>query len=98
MFSKEIQIEAVSLYLKGVPTVEIRKKFGIKGSSTLGIWVDSIKRDGVYGIKDSHRKQTSYPYSGSDVKTPDLFLEPARARTTKIFQNDLISYRFWVIF
>ncbi|MBJ7689504.1 hypothetical protein HAU32_11200 [Weissella confusa] len=36
--------------------------------------------------------------SGSDVKTPDLFLEPARARTTKIFQNDLISYRFWVIF
>ncbi|MEW2976977.1 hypothetical protein AB0996_08440, partial [Weissella confusa] len=26
MFSKEIQIEAVSLYLKGVPTVEIRKK------------------------------------------------------------------------
>ncbi|WP_199413353.1 transposase [Weissella confusa] len=63
MFSKEIQIETVSLYLKGVPTVEIRKKFGIKGSSTLGIWVDSIKRDGVYGIKDSHRKQTSYPYS-----------------------------------
>ena len=25
--------------------------------------MDSIKRDGVYGIKDSHRKQTSYPYS-----------------------------------
>ncbi|MBV3361755.1 transposase, partial [Bifidobacterium breve] len=60
---KEIQIEAVCLYLKGVPTVEIRKKFGIKGSATLGIWVKSIKRDGIYGIKDSHRKQTSYPYS-----------------------------------
>ena len=53
MFSKEIQIEAVSLYLKGVPTVIIRKKFGIKGSATLGIWVKSIKRDGIYGIKDS---------------------------------------------
>ena len=53
MFSKEIQIEAVCLYLKGVPTVEIRKKFGIKGSATLGIWVKSIKRDGIYGIKDS---------------------------------------------
>ena len=63
IFSKEIPIEAVSLYLKGVPTVIIRKKFGIKGSATLGIWVKSIKRDGIYGIKDSHRKQTSYPYS-----------------------------------
>ena len=63
MFSKEIPIEAVSLYLKGVPTVIIRKKFGIKGSATLGIWVKSIKRDGIYEIKDSHRKQTSYPYS-----------------------------------
>ena len=63
MFSKEIPIEAVSLYLKGVPTVIIRKKFGIKGSATLGIWVKSINRDGIYEIKDSHRKQTSYPYS-----------------------------------
>ncbi|MDU2155026.1 transposase, partial [Veillonella sp.] len=58
IFSKEIPIEAVSLYLKGVPTVIIRKKFGIKGSATLGIWVKSIKRDGIYEIKDSHRKQT----------------------------------------
>lgn len=62
MFSKEIQIEAVSMYLKGVPPIEIRKKFGIKAHSTLEIWVKSIKRDGIYGIKDSHKKQTSYPY------------------------------------
>ena len=37
MFSKEIQIEAVSLYLKGVPTVIIRKKFEIKGSGTTSL-------------------------------------------------------------
>ncbi|TGE47473.1 transposase, partial [Weissella confusa] len=37
MFSKEIQIEAVSMYLKGVPPVEIRRKFGIKAHSTLEI-------------------------------------------------------------
>lgn len=37
MFSKEIQIEAVSLYLKGVPTVIIRKKFEIKGSGTTSV-------------------------------------------------------------
>ncbi|RZQ59034.1 phosphatase PAP2 family protein [Weissella paramesenteroides] len=63
MFSKEIQIEAVSMYLKGVPPVEIRRKFGIKAHSTLEIWVKSIKQDGIYGIKDSHRNKTSYPYS-----------------------------------
>ncbi|MFR4252885.1 MAG: helix-turn-helix domain-containing protein [Weissella confusa] len=63
MFSKEIQIEAVSMYLKGVPTVEIRRKFRIKAHSTLEIWVKSIKQDGIYGIKDSHRNKTSYPYS-----------------------------------
>ncbi|WP_270309365.1 transposase [Weissella confusa] len=44
MFSKEIQLEAVEMYLKGVSTGEIRKKFGIKGSATLGIWVKSIKQ------------------------------------------------------
>ena len=47
-------IEAVSPVSQGVPTVIIRKKFGIKGSATLGIWVKSIKRDGIYEIKDSH--------------------------------------------
>ena len=63
MFSKEIQIEAVSMYLKGVPPVAIRQKFGIKAHSTLEIWVNSIRQDGIYGIKDSHRNKTSYPYS-----------------------------------
>lgn len=63
MFSKEIQLEAVEMYLKGVSTGEIRKKFGIKGSATLGIWVKSIKQDGIYGIKDLHRQKTRYPYS-----------------------------------
>lgn len=47
MFSKEIQLEAVEMYLKGVSTGEIRKKFGIKGAATLGIWVKSIKRNGI---------------------------------------------------
>ncbi len=63
MFSKEIQIEAVSMYLKGVPPIAIRQKFGIKAHSTLEIWVNSIRQDGIYGIKDSHRNKTSYPYS-----------------------------------
>ncbi|MFL1696504.1 helix-turn-helix domain-containing protein, partial [Weissella kandleri] len=53
----------VEMYLKGVSTGEIRKKFGIKGSATLGIWVESIKRDGIYGFKDLHRQKTKYPYS-----------------------------------
>ena len=35
MFSKEIQLEAVEMYLKGVSTGEIRKKFGIKGPQPL---------------------------------------------------------------
>ncbi|WP_413743298.1 IS30 family transposase [Weissella sp. LMG 11983] len=49
-------------------------------------------------LNEAIKKINNHSLKGSDVKTPDLFLEPARARTTKIFQNDLISYRFWVIF
>ncbi|MBJ7689429.1 helix-turn-helix transcriptional regulator, partial [Weissella confusa] len=35
---------------------------------------------------------------GSDVNTTDLFFDPVRDRTSKIFHNGLISYRFRVIF
>ncbi|APS42843.1 hypothetical protein FOL01_1984 [Weissella jogaejeotgali] len=28
MFSKEVQIEAVTMYLQGIPPYKIRKKFG----------------------------------------------------------------------
>jgi hypothetical protein len=32
MFSKEVQLEEISMYLKGVPPNHIWRKFGIKGA------------------------------------------------------------------
>jgi len=32
MFSKEVQLEEISMYLKGVPPHQIRRRFGIKGA------------------------------------------------------------------
>ena len=63
MFSKETQIEAVTMYLKGVPTSKMQKQFGIKGSATILNWVTNIKELGIYGIKDASRNKTNYQYS-----------------------------------
>jgi len=63
MFSKEIQIAAVMDYLSGVPQSIIRRKYQIKGSATLYNWVDSIKYQGLAGVKDSNRSKTIYSYS-----------------------------------
>ena len=59
-------------------------------------------------VKDSRVKQAEEAFLvdalkrnswvGSDVNTPDLFFDPVRDHTPKIFHNGLISYRFRVIF
>lgn len=63
MFSKEVQIEAVTMYLQGISPYKIREKFGIKESATILNWVSNIKELGIYGIKDISRKKTNYQYS-----------------------------------
>ncbi|WP_288571867.1 helix-turn-helix domain-containing protein [uncultured Weissella sp.] len=63
MFSKEVQLEVVEMYLKGFPTSKIKKKFHIKGSATILNWVTNIKEFGICGIKDPSRSKTNYQYS-----------------------------------
>ena len=63
MFSKEVQIEAVSMYLKGVPPIEIRRKFAIKGEATILNWLTNVKMLGTAGLKNVNRSKTNYPYS-----------------------------------
>ena len=55
MFSKETQIEAVTMYLTGMPTSKIQKQFGIKSSATILIWVINIKELGIYGKKKNYQ-------------------------------------------
>ena len=59
MFSKEVQIEAVTMYLQCIPPYKIRKKFGIKGINTIRNWVTNIKELGIYGVKDTSRSKTN---------------------------------------
>ena len=63
MFSKEVQIEAVTMYLQGIPPYKIRKKFGIKGTDTIRNWVTNIKELGVYGLNNASQSKTNYQYS-----------------------------------
>ena len=49
MFSKEVQLEAVALYLQGVSPSEIRQKFGIKGQATILNWLTNIRMLGMDG-------------------------------------------------
>ncbi|WP_258087849.1 SLC13 family permease, partial [Weissella fangxianensis] len=63
MFSKEVQIEAVTMYLQGIPPYKIRKKFGIKGTDTIRNWVTNIKELGIYGVNNASRSKTNYQYS-----------------------------------
>lgn len=63
MFSKDIQIEEVQMYLAGVPTGQIEKKFNIKGSATILNWVTNIEQFGIQGIKNINRTKTNYTYS-----------------------------------
>jgi len=62
MFSKEVQLEAVALYLQGVSPSEIRQKFGIKGQATILNWLTNIRMLGMDGLKDVNRSKTNYPY------------------------------------
>ncbi|QIE77808.1 hypothetical protein [Weissella confusa] len=68
MFSKEIQIEAVSMYLKGVPPVAIRQKFGIKAHSTLEMGADVKIMDRLFWHREvPHSENFSKP--GFQLKT-----------------------------
>ncbi|WP_258088579.1 hypothetical protein [Weissella fangxianensis] len=55
MFSKEVQLEAVTMYLKGVPTSEIQKKFNIKGCVIMTFYEGSLQTLISVAL---HRKQT----------------------------------------
>ena len=59
MFSKEVQIEAVTMYLQGIPPYKIREKFGIKGTDTIRNWVTNIKELGVYGLNNASQDRKS---------------------------------------
>lgn len=63
MFSKEVQLEAVSMYLKGVPPNQIRRKFGIKGAPTILNWLTNINMLGFEGLNNSNRSKTNHAYS-----------------------------------
>lgn len=63
MFSKEIKIAAVSVYLSAMPQSQIRQKYHIKGSATLYNWVHLVQTLGLEGVKDQQRHKTNYPYT-----------------------------------
>lgn len=60
MFSKEIQLQAINMYLNGVPTGQIQKEFNIKGSGTLYTWLRHYKTDGESGLNKMNRRKTKY--------------------------------------
>lgn len=60
MFSKEIQLQAIKIYLDGVPTGQIQKEFNIKGSGTLYTRLRHYKTDGEYGLNKMNRRKTKY--------------------------------------
>lgn len=60
MFSKEIQLQAIQMYLDGVPTRHIQKEFNIKGSGTLYTWLRHYKTDGESGLNKTNRRKTKY--------------------------------------
>lgn len=55
MFSKEIQMVAVTEYLFGVPQSVPRRQYQITGSATLYNWVESIKFLGLEGVKNPNQ-------------------------------------------
>ncbi|GJM48821.1 hypothetical protein [Weissella soli] len=55
MFSKEIQMVAVTEYLFGVSQSVPRRKYQITGSATLYNWVESIKFLGLEGVKNPNQ-------------------------------------------
>ena len=63
MYSKEIQMEAYSLYFQGMPPIEIRKKLGIKGRNTIREWVTNINSLGIEGLNQRNRNKTNHTYS-----------------------------------
>src|SRR5699024_6967700 len=63
MFSKEIQIEEVTMYLQGIPHYKKRKKFGIKGTDTIQNGVTIIDEISIYGLINASQSKIMYPYS-----------------------------------
>jgi hypothetical protein len=63
MFSKEVQLEEISMYLKGVPPNQIRRKFGIKGAPTILNRLTNIKMLGFEGLNNSNPSKTNHAYS-----------------------------------
>jgi transposase len=62
-FDVESKKNAILDYFKGVPTVQILRKYGIKGSATIYEWIRLFKLFGIEGLKNQNRIKTSYDYS-----------------------------------
>lgn len=63
MFSKETKIQAILDYSSGVGQAEIMRKYGIKGSNTLYLWLESFKANGIEFLESYSKGKTSYSYS-----------------------------------
>ncbi|TGE71820.1 hypothetical protein C6P10_10940 [Weissella confusa] len=63
MFSKDVQLEEVSMYLKGVPPNQIWRKFGIKGAPTILNRLTNIQMLGFEGLNNSNPSRTNHAYS-----------------------------------
>lgn len=61
MFSKETQIKAVTMYLKGVST-KCKNNLALKNSAMILNWVINVKELDIYGIKYASRNKANYQY------------------------------------